>query len=346
MRKRNILVAFAASVAALALAAPDALADPAPAGPRILVGVGSDTTQDVMNGLAAATATGGRIGSYDATGAATLPNTKSGTDCAAVARPVGSRNGVAALVASRQTAQTAGVRPCVDFARSSADLSQDPQFANTALTFIPFAGDQVSYVTRRDSALPTTLTTAQLAAIYNCTAAGTIANPPTILPLLPQAGSGTRSFFLASIGVTTPGACVSAQDPTNPAVGLIENNGVKLTDPRMIAPYSVAQFNSQYYKAVTDVKGPAELRRVGGAVPGSAAFPFKREVFNVVPTGELGDPNISAIFVGSNDASDLCNQGSVITQFGFTQLDPARCGAIVPALQSSGTSTDLTGPSL
>ncbi len=352
VRKRNILMVVGAITAALALTAPAALADPsgAPA-TRVLVGVGSDTTQDVLNALSNIPASGSRtIGSFDATGASPLPATKAaitGSDCTGLARPVGSGNGVAALRNERTAAAGAARRPCFDFARSSANQSQDAANAGFGLTWIPFAGDQVTYVTRRDSALPTNLTTAQLASIYNCTAAGTISNPPTILPLLPQSGSGTRSFFLASIGVTTPGSCVSSVDPTNPAAQLIENNGLRLTDTRYLAPYSVAQFNAQYYKSVSDVRGTTEMRRVNSTLPNTSTFSFRREVFNVVPTSELTDPAVSSVFVGANDPTDICNQPTVITTFGFSELPAGRCGQIDPALQSSTggpSSVDLPGP--
>jgi ABC-type phosphate transport system substrate-binding protein len=352
VRKRNVLMVVGAVAAALALAAPAAVADPS-GNPttRVLVGVGSDTTQDVLNALSNVPASGSRtIGSFDATGASPLPATKgavAGSDCTGLARPVGSGNGVAALRNERTAAAAANRRPCFDFARSSANQSQDAANAGFGLTWIPFAGDQVTYVTRRDSALPTTLSTAQLAAIYNCTAAGTISNPPTILPLLPQAGSGTRSFFLASIGVTTPGACVSSADPTNPANQLIENSGDRLTDPRYLVPYSVAQFNSQYYKSVADVRGVTEMRRANGTLPNTPTFSFKREVFNVVPTSELGDPAVSSVFVGADNPTDICNQTDVITRFGFTALAAGRCGQIDPLLQSSTggpSSGDLPGP--
>ncbi|MDQ2790131.1 MAG: hypothetical protein M3Y73_10585 [Actinomycetota bacterium] len=131
-------------------------------------------------------------------------------------------------------------------------------------------------MTRSDSELPTNFTTAQLRAIYECTAAGTISNPPSILPLLPQAGSGIRASFLQTIAnlgdpPVTPGPCVSDRDPTNPSVGLIDNTGNRLTDPRQIAPYSVAQFQAQYYGLVAPEQGNTELRQIDN--PGTPPFP-------------------------------------------------------------------------
>ena len=346
MRKRNILVGAGACLAALSLITPSALADPT-GNPttRILAGGGSDTTQDVMNALANVPASGLRIiGSYDASGSATI-DTKidvAGSTCV-INRPVGSGNGVLALRDERAAAATANRRPCLDFARSSADLSDDARFNGSGFTFVPFARDAVSFATRADSAIPPSLTTAQLKAIYECTAAGTISNPPTILPLIPQSGSGTRTFFLQSIGVTTLGSCVSDRDPTNTAIGLIENTGDRMTDPRHIAPYSVAQFFSQFFDVITDVTGNAEIRRVNGIIPTSPTFPFQREVFNAIPTNEIGNAPYSTTFVGESSA--ICSSPGVITGFGFTLLPAGRCGAIDPTLQTpGGAGTDLPGP--
>ncbi|MDQ2790435.1 MAG: hypothetical protein M3Y73_12245 [Actinomycetota bacterium] len=356
MRKRNLLLVAGACLATLSLTVGSALADPtgAPA-TRILAGGGSDTTQDVMNALSNVPASGSRIiGSYDATGASPIViganGTKlpiAGSDCK-ITRPVGSKNGVLALVAERAAAAAPNPvrRPCLDFARSSADLHADPAFAGSAgLTFVPFAGDQVSFVTRNDTLLPKNLTKAQLQAIYLCTAPGTISNPPTILPLIPQAGSGTRGFFLQALATNptdppiTPGSCVSSVDPTDPTKQLIENSGNRLTDPRHIAPYSVGQFNSQYFGVVTPVQGSTELRRINGQIPGSSSFPteFQRLVYNVIPTSQVNNEPYKSTFVGTGSA--VCANTSVITQFGFTVLP----SPVIPNSQCGDTSRTTGG---
>ena len=57
------------------------------------------------------------------------------------------------------------------------------------------------------------LSAQQLKSIYTCTATtwtsvgGTSAD--TIIPIIPQLGSGTRSTFLADIGLTTAGLAAS-----------------------------------------------------------------------------------------------------------------------------------------
>jgi ABC-type phosphate transport system substrate-binding protein len=266
----------------MALIAPSALADP-PAGQfRALAGTGSDTTQDVLNALSNVIPD---IGSYDATPIGSTITTKGpgfpsptppppDPGGCTFTRPSGSTNGVRALVRERARVAVVGGQPCLDFARSSADTSQSPEFNGAGLTYIPFATDSVMYVTRSDSTISVNLTTAQLRTIYTDNSTGP--GDPCLAafrPLLPQPGSGTRAFFLQSIGVNEVGGaapsvgnCVSDRDPTNPAVGLLENNGTLLTDPRNIAPYSVAQYVAQFTGTVANLVG-ATLKRNANGIP-------------------------------------------------------------------------------
>ncbi|MFE7510937.1 hypothetical protein [Streptomyces sp. NPDC057540] len=314
--KSRARIGAALGVAALGLGvalAPAAQADPNPVTQyRTLAGVGSDTTQDVVNGLGnvVVNALGQKvIASWDATGTATV-KTKA-TGCV-INRPNGSSAGIDAL---RNAVDTNS--GCLDFARSSrgpADTS------TTDLTWIPFAKDAVSWVKRSDSALPNDLTAAQLKAVYECTT--TSLNGVALTPILPQANSGTRQFFLASIGVTAPGACVQQ--------GVQENDGTVLDTAGDIAPYSVAQYTAQEKAVVTDRRGAAVLGSVGTVAPRNAdktlnlSFPFTRDVYNVVPTAKLTNATISSTFVGSS--SKVCAAGTTIAGYGFGTLGTA-CGA-------------------
>ena len=81
-------------------AADSAQADPSGAPQyRPLAGVGSDTTTPVMNALSNDITIGGSkvIGSYDATGSATIA-TQAAAACQAIARPNGSGAGRTALL--------------------------------------------------------------------------------------------------------------------------------------------------------------------------------------------------------------------------------------------------------
>ncbi|MFB7587985.1 substrate-binding domain-containing protein [Streptomyces sp. NPDC056169] len=314
--KSRARIGAALGVAALGLGvalAPAAQADPSPITQyRTLAGVGSDTTQDVVNGLGdvVKNALGQKIiASWNATGTTTV-KTKA-TGCV-INRPNGSSAGIDAL---RNAVDTNS--GCLDFARSSrgpADIT------STDLTWIPFAKDAVTWVKRSDSALPADLTVAQLKDIYDCNL--TSLNGVAITPILPQASSGTRQFFLSSIGVATPGACVQQ--------GVQENDGTVLDTAGDIAPYSVAQYTAQEKAVVTDRRGAAVLGSVGTVAPRNAdktlnlTFPFTRDVYNVVPTAKLTNATIASTFVGST--SKVCAAGTTITNYGFGTLGAA-CGA-------------------
>ncbi|MFJ2936322.1 hypothetical protein ACIO8G_26635 [Streptomyces sp. NPDC087219] len=314
--KSRARIGAALGVAALGLGvalAPAAQADPNPITQyRTLAGVGSDTTQDVLNGLGnvVVNALGQKIiASWDATGSATI-KTKA-TGCV-INRPNGSSAGIDAL---RNAVDTNS--GCLDFARSSrgpADTS------TTDLTWIPFAKDAVSWAKRSDSTLPSDLTSTQLKDIYECNL--TTLNGVALTPILPQSNSGTRQFFLSSIGVTTPGACVQQ--------GVQENDGTVLDSAGDVAPYSVASYTAQEKGVVTNRRGAAVLGSVGTVAPRNAdktlnlAFPFLRDVYNVVPTAKLTNATVSSTFVGST--SKVCAATTTITNYGFGSLGTA-CGA-------------------
>jgi len=165
--------------------------------------------------------------------------------CASAPRPNGSSAGITALSFNvKVTGHSSDY--CWDFARSSrAKESSDPP----ATTFVPLALDNVTYATASTSNAPKNLTTADLNAIYSCTATtwnevgGT--STATIDPLLPQPHSGTLAFFEAAIGITTPGPCVT--QPTS----LEENEGVNsifaTNSANEIIPFSAGKWISQAY---------------------------------------------------------------------------------------------------
>ena len=254
-----------------------ALADP-PSGtlPKLtdVVGVGSDTTQLVMDAIAKhfdGTSPAHKLYSWDAlnpsTGVAgdtivTKGSSSSDMTCS-MARPNGSSGGIKALAATIKDAGS----PCIDYARSSRGTQTgDP----TGLLWVGYAKDAVSWTTPKSgSGKPTTLTVAQLTAIYLCTSTKWNqvggSSTATIVPVLPQPNSGTRAFFLKQIGVTTPGSCVvngtisPAGNPHDP-LPIEENTGVSQKDSsgfyttgnqlefgnaNTIFPYSVADWIAQ-----------------------------------------------------------------------------------------------------
>ena len=154
----------AAALLVGALAVPAANADPAENTYGTLVGLGSDTTQDVANGLAAAIG-GNKLASYDAFGSSTVVTRSGG-----VAVPRGSGSGpgrdllrvsigqignATIAVAPSGTAAVTGANSIgqVDFARSSSGPASADTRTDGVLTYIPFARDAVSVAVDPDSPL-------------------------------------------------------------------------------------------------------------------------------------------------------------------------------------------------
>ncbi|MFC5201269.1 Ig-like domain repeat protein [Streptomyces kaempferi] len=363
------MVAAAVVSGTLALASP-ASADPTPAGTfRQLVGVGSDTTQDVLNALAGDTVNGksyagtavkagdAGLASYDAfvpDAATSTIQTRPGGP--AFLRPNGSGPGRAALSMSLTgdkfpSSTGVAIKGQVDFARSSGG----PSTSGTTLTYIPFARDAVG-VAVRGSALDT-LTVDQLHDIY--TSGDTrlkVLNGQTLHAVLPQAGSGTRKFFLSAIGLTE--TTVSSEIPT-----VQENQAnAALTQDGALVPFSVGSWIAQNNGIAPDysktaVAAGAHLASVqlpgdtgatspvttvnGKLTPVSGYFEnatFGRDVYNVVPSraidpaGIFFDKALYDVFVTSGTheaalASDTAEK--VIADFGF--LNESYNGSVNPA---------------
>jgi ABC-type phosphate transport system substrate-binding protein len=286
----KVALATATAAAATAIFAGSALADPPASHTPALtdvVGVGSDTIQFAMNDVTAAydattPAPAGFADSFDAvnpsTGAAhEAITTKPGCS---VTRPNGSSEGITALQAD-QLSTTDGTTPCVDYARSSR-----ARVAATdgGTTFLPFAQDGVDYATSTPTtSFPTTpvthapqnLTTADLATIYSCGDTGVTSvwtdfggtSSDAVQAVIPQPGSGTRSFFEGAIGVSDQtiidgisSGCLTQVEEHDPAP--IRANADR------IGPFSVARFNS--------------VANDAGIQLNSSGFSAQRIVYNVV----------------------------------------------------------------
>ncbi len=356
-----------------------AMADPT----EVYVAVGSDTTQDVMN-QSAIDSGGNTLGSYNAVNPVTVaahelitPVKTTGTNCS-FARPNGSGEGVAALrfstnPASAATPPSPGPQQgCVDIGRSSSD--QGSNQSNTGVfVYVPFALDGVTMATGPATGgvvggvttVATNLTAADgfsktdlqnLYACNNVTVGGTTYNPNTAAAgqqqvdlYIPQAGSGTRSFWAGqmSINPTTPPACVHDTIVAGTLTGTIveEHDGKAVaTDPNGFGPFSISQWIGQR-NGHNDRRHGAVLHNVGGVSPFAnglptgnlnTAFPITREVFNVVQfsrvSGGAADPVLVGLLVGTN--SGLCQDSLQIRSYGFGTLGattPDTCGAVTTA---------------
>jgi ABC-type phosphate transport system substrate-binding protein len=373
-KTKKVLILGGVAAAAISLMATAAVADP-PSGttPRHtdIVGTGSDTTQFVVDQLATdydagLSASARHVYSFDAvdpsnpTGSNQMITEKTG--CDSRTRPNGSGAGIAELEANLHPSGDKSDY-CVDFARSSSGrASTDP----ASILYLPFAIDGVTWSADTFSGktnAPTTLSTAQLNAIYSCNASLLNSSYPEapvtwkevggsgtkqVVPVIPQSSSGTRKFFLKEIGVTTLGSCVQGQDNS-----VEENEGTNAifqssSAPNIVFPYSTAVYLAQsVHNHNAGSQGDQVLKRVGGVSPtvgtGSntkinSNFPYLREVYNVVRNTPAAIANgtqavptyLQAFFgTGSADTGWVCKNltaKSDIESFGFL-ADP-NCGKI------------------
>ena len=313
--------------ASLSLAAP-ALADPtagyAPADSDV-IGVGSDTSEFALNYLA--DGNGGVLG-YNATGPANklvswnaLPPAGAAATInlpgnAAATRPNGSGQGKAALYGAGNVVQ-------IDFARSSSALSAAEVSAD--LYAFPFALDELALSTTKTSNAPATLTIQDAVKIYN----GQVTNwselggqPGAIVPMVPQSGSGTLSFFEAQLkaanggNLTYPPTLVRVQE--HDAAAITGNpNAVNA-----VAPFSIGR----------NATSGDTLRIEGG-------FKAQRALYNVVRKADLAKPEIQAVF---GEAGFICspNAKPLIEAAGFGQL-AGTAGGGVCGVATQGATTNF-----
>jgi ABC-type phosphate transport system substrate-binding protein len=347
MRFTRTVRATAIAAAAVALVATSALsasADPTtPADGDDIVIVGSDTTEFVLNDLAALYSSRfstqpRQLKSFNATGTSPItirpdnPAT-TGVDPVTIVRPNGSGAGIKEL---GTPTSPAGAAP-VDSARSSrakVTTGSNPDPAN--LMFIPFAQDQLRWMANSGVTGVTQLTDAQLTGIYNCTITNwnqVGGNNLTIVPLIPQTQSGTRAEWLTRVGVVgTPGSCVTDQ-----------GNTVQEHDPAPVratagslAPVSVGRYNRLT---------PAEKTGTFlGTIPSPDSTEYNRNVYQVVKTvngvvpaylakifgngvnGTDGAGGIPFFCERANAGTSTTEAGEVIAQNGFVQLALGVCG--------------------
>ncbi len=324
--KTIILAAAGVALVGAGIAAPS-MADPTTTA-RLLNGMGSDTTQFVMNGFTK-TANGANVASWDAFGSTTVDMGNDG--CTSVSRANGSSAGRTALLNNTPAG-------CLQFARSSSFS------ANAGLTYYPFATDGLTFAVTQNSSVPRTLSKAELVSIYKC--------ETDYVPVLPQTGSGTRNDTLTYIfgGTTFPPNGVDTScflgGGTDNTVLPQEHNGIALTDNQVLL-YSVAQWVSQENGSVTDLRGRTVLGLLDDKSPlmlnGNGAN--VRTVYNVVRRAD-GDAIAASVVAGNNDGlsaiqialkevfhgtgSYLCSDNVTLIKYGFAPVPEGatyECGA-------------------
>jgi ABC-type phosphate transport system substrate-binding protein len=292
-----------AAVGALAISV--ALTGPAHSDPKFvpdsndIVGVGSDTTQFALDDVASAfnkAKVGGstRLASFDATG---------------------SSAGIDELQAN----------PDVSFARSSRGPAAT---GDEGTSFSPFASDNLSYIyAKPKSRVSLTLDAQDLFDIYTCakTDWSQFGMPGGhIEAKVPQAGSGTRSFFLASIGETEQ----QLEDAINEPDSVCSVDEVEENDPspfigvqNAIGPFSHARYLTLPRK---------DRKKVGYAADAGAPFDPARDLYNVIRTADTG--TLGQFFDQNSWLCTSAQAGKVITkQNGFQPLPAGQCGVPIIA---------------
>jgi hypothetical protein len=340
-----MVVGFCAAVA-VAMAATPAVADPpSPTDYRLLTGAGSDTTQDVLNGLGAAIEGGSVIASWDARG--TSPIKTKATDCT-FTRPNGSGAGRQALRASEgeNLGGTHGgpgfylgsnVAGCVDFARSSSyGGGTTPQTTGT-LTYVPFGVDAMSLAKNVNGDLPDNVSFAQVQRVYKCFTNNIAGN--AVVPRMIQADSGTWQFWLQRMQITEAEislgdyACLATGSPVTPVHPRVQEHDGTVLNGNLthVIPFSAGQFIAQSRAAtiaaatgvtVTDRRGEAYLTGLSAAeqpfnrttLVVNTNYTLRRDVYNVVPTADLTNAEIDDTFTGAD--SDVCT--ATVTSGGTT----------------------------
>ena len=286
-----------------------------------IIGVGSDTSQNALFRLAGAynatsPAPANKLATFAATSAGeiVLPS-------ATITRPNGSGAGKALLYG-------AGNNTDVDFARSSSALNSNEVAAN--LQAFPFALDTLKLAVSNQvpSNAPTTITPAQMVQVYDGTVTDWSAiggTAGTIKPLIPQSGSGTRSFFISQLTSANGG---------NPVTLAASVSEVQEHDPAPIQgdANAVAPFS----------EGRAGL--AGTALRLEGGFSADRALYNVVRAADLGDTDIQAIF---GEEGFVCSPAGrpAIEAAGFKQLatpeNEGVCGEATQAASSNFTTNEV-----
>lgn len=367
MNNKKFIAAGAALglAATLLVTAPAANAEPVANGPVV---VGSDTLQDVMNALTngttisggnvRSTAGGANAASFDATGSVSI-QTKTGGN--RFGRPNGSGDGVKALSRSIDGAPYTSATPGapanvtitnqVDVARSSSGATT---VANGPLLYIPFGRDALSYAhSGGNNPAFDNIDQATLKGIFECTI--TQVGGVTVVPVIPQPGSGTRTDFISKVGIGTLGGCV--------VVGQ-EHDTNSLADgspfpANAITAMSAAQWVAQNTGAGVDRRGAGV--KIGSPIAGTPAVTgtgssmvpnptfysnstWGRDTYIIVEFARVTagdakyDPNLASLVSSAttklgNTQSTLPGQaGAVKKKFGF--LAPSTTTPFRAALRS------------
>ena len=353
-----------------------------------LVGMGSDTTMDVMDGIAKALETATptnasslqKIASYKAIGSADVAVDASGIS---IPRFNGSSSGRDALlialgqktdtslaissdefgVARSAAATTNALNGRLHFARSSDGPGSTN--ASGVITYVPFAIDSLTYAVSANSKIPADIPlgsaaeteTLSLTNIYKKIFTKVIVDATTgeyikiekenyipvdgveiahtINAYIPQAGSGTRKFWISKVGISETDITngnTAAKATTPSGLSVQEHDGSALAnDPYALVGFSISQWVAQTNRVALNRLSGAVLRSIGGVPPTTGSgtsyetnpawTAIQRTVYNIVPTALVNATTENAItraFRGTD--SLVCQAKDVITKYGYGLL--------------------------
>jgi ABC-type phosphate transport system substrate-binding protein len=276
-----------------------------------------------------------------------------------VQRPNGSGAGAKALAADTSH--------FITFSRASA--CQGPTTGcghklTSAFDSIQVGSDPLAMLTASTTnAVP--LSNAQLTAIYTCTAttwAAVGSTGPnashTIIPIIPQAGSGTRSSFESAIGVTdaTLGACVKVgeeNDPTaiavqsSPADAIEPMSGGRLNLFQGLLSTGVASGQGGYFRDPSCSLDAINTSATGCAAPGNTISP----AVTLVTTGTPSDNNplfhidrpLYIYFRDTDVNSTTSWQGGTLNAVRTLFYNPCKDNPIVPGDGCTAGTGSLAG---
>jgi hypothetical protein len=290
-------------------------------------------------------------------------------------------------IARSTTVTTESQAGLIDYARSSSGPSGSSLATNGVITYIPFASDSMTYATAPNSLIPngiplgSTASTTELSlmniykgnldavevdgdgAFVAIVKTSDYTGANTLHPInayIPQAGSGTRSYWIGKVGITEANITAQttkAKDRTPGGVSVQEHDGTALVnDKYALAAFSISQWVAQTNGASVSRLNGAVLKSVdvaispttgsGTSYATNADWPsaLKRTVYNIVPSADADNAtsSIYKAFVGTD--SLVCKATAAITRLGFGLLAAPAAGADATAaltgdLAGSGATT-------
>jgi hypothetical protein len=217
--------------------------------------VGIDATAD-SNGRLAYGVDGGQSGQVSCTpgtgaiaGTGNSTGTNAGVPCVlnpavvlragsqAVPRPGSSAAGYVALVQDDMAGHNNAGHEVINLATASA-LQSEPAGLPQKLDAVIIGDDRLVIAANSAVTNAVPLSAAELKSIYSANAGSCVTwnmlggfSTDPVIPLIPPVGSGARSFFLAQLGLNSPGTCAVVAEQDDPTALVASGNPVDAVEP-------------------------------------------------------------------------------------------------------------------